>query len=162
MHDLLIYGIIIASQIRRRERQLSASNSGRARSEAPAEERIAAFAHFCAHDLPDFRGWCERIRARVQDFYPADVRLVDDQAELLANVAGAQVIVVESLAVGAKEIAAAGGTLKIVQKYGVTTPRIDSVACESGGRSGVDTQTARQYFDRRARTHVDARAGPPA
>ena len=99
---------------------------------APAE-RIAAFAHFCAHDLPDFHGWCERIRARVPDFYPADVRLVDDQAELLANVAGVQVIVVESLAVGEREIAAAGRTLEIVQKYGVTTPRIDSAACESAG-----------------------------
>src|SRR5438445_11037599 len=97
---------------------------------APAD-RFAAFSHFCAHDLPDFGGWCERIRARVQDFYPAHVRLVDNQAELLANVAGAQVIVVESLAVGAAEIAAAGKTLKIVQKYGVTTPRIDSAACES-------------------------------
>src|SRR6266536_2225240 len=71
---------------------------------APAE-RFAAFAHFCAHDLPDFGGWCERIRARVQDFYPADVRLVDSQADLLANVAGVQVVVVESLAVGAAEIA---------------------------------------------------------
>jgi phosphoglycerate dehydrogenase-like enzyme len=98
---------------------------------APAD-RFAAFAHFCAHDLPDFGGWCERIRGRVRDFYPADVRLIDSQADLLANVAGAQVIVVESLAVGAAEIAA-GKTLKIVQKYGVTTPRIDRVVCESAG-----------------------------
>src|SRR5207245_5261593 len=81
---------------------------------APAD-RFAAFAHFCAHDLPDFGGWCERIRGRVRDFYPADVRLVDNQAELLANVACAQVIVIESLAVGAAEIAAAGKTLTIVQ-----------------------------------------------
>src|SRR5439155_13069890 len=79
---------------------------------APAE-RLAAFSHFCAHDLPDFGGWCERIRGRVRDFYPADVRLIDSQADLLANVAGAQVIVVESLAVGAAEIAAEGKTLKI-------------------------------------------------
>jgi len=99
---------------------------------APAE-RIAAFSHFCAHDLPDFPGWCKKVRAQVQNLYPADVRLVDDQAELLANVPGAQVIVLESLAVGEREIAAAGGTLRIVQKYGVTTPRIDSAACESAG-----------------------------
>ena len=99
---------------------------------APAE-RIAAFAHFCAHDLPDFRGWCEKVREQSQNLYPTDVRLVDDQAELLANVAGAQVVVVESLAVGEKEIAAAGGTLRIVQKYGVTTPRIDQPACEKAG-----------------------------
>ena len=100
---------------------------------AAPPERFAAFAHFCMHDLPDFHGWCERVRAGAQRLYPADVRLVDDHAELLANVAGAQVIVVESLAVGEGEIAAAGKTLKIVQKYGVTTPRIDAAACESAG-----------------------------
>ena len=99
---------------------------------APAE-RIAAFAHFCAHDLPDFRGWYERVRGRVQHLFPADVRLVDHQAELLENVPGARVVVVESLGVGEKEIAAAGGTLRIVQKYGVATPRIDRAACESAG-----------------------------
>jgi len=99
---------------------------------APAE-RFAAFSHFCAHDLPDFRGWCERIRARTLNLFPADVRMVDDDSELLANVPGALVIVVESLGVGEKEIVAAGGTLKIVQKYGVTTPRIDRSACQSAG-----------------------------
>src|SRR4029077_13056229 len=99
---------------------------------APAE-RFAAFAHFCKHDLPDFRGWCERIRARSLNLYPADVRMVDDNVELLANAAGTLAIVVESLSVGPKEIAAAGKTLKIVQKYGVTTPRIDGAACESAG-----------------------------
>ncbi len=99
---------------------------------APAE-RFAAFSHFCAHDLPDFRGWCESIRARTLNLFPADVRMVDDDSELLANVPGALVIVVESLGVGEKEIVAAGGTLKIVQKYGVTTPRIDRSACQSAG-----------------------------
>jgi phosphoglycerate dehydrogenase-like enzyme len=99
---------------------------------APAE-RIAAFAHFCAHDLPDFRGWYERVRGRVQHLFPAEVRLVDHQAELLENVPGSRAVVVESLGVGEKEIAAAGGTLRIVQKYGATTPRIDRAACDSAG-----------------------------
>jgi phosphoglycerate dehydrogenase-like enzyme len=99
---------------------------------APAE-RIAAFSHFCAHDLPDFPGWCEKVRAQAQTLYPTEVRLVDDEAELLASVAGASTIVVESLAVGEREIAAAGGMLRIVQKYGVTTPRIDKAACEQAG-----------------------------
>jgi len=97
------------------------------------DERIAAFSHFCAHDLPDFPGWCEKVREQSPNLYPTDVRLVDDQGELLANLAGAQVVVVESLAVGAKEIAAAGGTLRIVQKYGVTMPRFDQAACEKAG-----------------------------
>src|SRR5688500_7329182 len=99
---------------------------------APAE-RIAAFAHFCAHDLPDFRGWYERVRGRVQHLFPADVRLVNTEAELLDNVPGARVVVVESLGLGPKEIAAAGNTLRIVQKYGATTPRIDRTACEIAG-----------------------------
>lgn len=107
---------------------------------APAE-RFAAFSHFCAHDLPDFRGWCERVRAGAEDLYPVDVRLVDDQPELLANVSAAQAVVVESLAVGEREIAAAGGTLKIVQKYGVTTPRIDRTACDT---AGVEVLTIRR------------------
>lgn len=99
---------------------------------APAE-RIEAFAHFCLHDLPDFRGWCERVRAQAQNLFPADVRLVDNQAELLANLPGATVAVVEELAIGAKEIAAGGGSLKFVQKYGFTTRNIDGNACERAG-----------------------------
>jgi glyoxylate reductase len=107
---------------------------------APAE-RIAAFSHFCAHDLPDFPGWCEKVRSQAPNLYPADVRLVDDQSQLLANVPGAEAIVVESLSVGEKEIAAAGETLRIVQKYGVTTPRIDRAACE---RAGIQVLTLRR------------------
>jgi phosphoglycerate dehydrogenase-like enzyme len=107
---------------------------------APAE-RIAAFSHFCAHDLPDFAGWCEKVRSQAQNLYPTDVRLVDDESELLANVPGARALVVESLAVGEREIAAAGGTLRVVQKYGVTTPRIDRPACE---RAGIQVLTLRR------------------
>jgi phosphoglycerate dehydrogenase-like enzyme len=97
------------------------------------EERFAAFAHFCLHDLPDFRGWCERIRAQAQNLFPSDVRLVDDQDELRANLANANVAVVEELSFGAKEIAAAGSTLQFVQKYGFTTRNIDQAACENAG-----------------------------
>jgi phosphoglycerate dehydrogenase-like enzyme len=107
---------------------------------APAE-RIAAFSHFCAHDLPDFAGWCEKVRSQARNLYPTDVRLVDDQSELLANVAGASTIVVESLTVGEREITAAGKTLRMVQKYGVTTPRIDRTACE---RAGIQVLTLRR------------------
>jgi phosphoglycerate dehydrogenase-like enzyme len=85
------------------------------------------------HDLPDFRGWCERVRAQAQNLFPSDVRLVDDQQRLLANLPGAAVAVVEELSIGAKEVAAAGSTLKFVQKYGFTTRNIDHAACESVG-----------------------------
>ncbi|MGH7811198.1 MAG: NAD(P)-dependent oxidoreductase [Candidatus Binatia bacterium] len=46
---------------------------------------------------------------------------------------GAAVAVVEELSMGAKEIAAAGKSLRFVQKYGVTTRNIDQVACDQAG-----------------------------
>src|SRR3954464_11861909 len=81
-------------------------------------ELMEAFAHFCAHDLPDFSDWCEQMRAGVRNLYPCDVRLVRTQADLLATIRGAEALVVEALAVGAGEIAAAGRTLKVVHRYG--------------------------------------------
>ena len=42
-------------------------------------ERRAAFADFMAHDLPDFDGWCERVRRNAPGLYPAAVRLVSSQ-----------------------------------------------------------------------------------
>lgn len=96
-------------------------------------ELVEAFSHFCAHDLPDFRAWCEEVRARVRHLYPADVRLVRDCDELLANLPGADALVVEALPVTAREIAAAGGTLRLVQRYGTITRNIDEPACSGAG-----------------------------
>jgi phosphoglycerate dehydrogenase-like enzyme len=96
------------------------------------EERFQAFAHFCLHDLPDFSAWCENIRAQAPNIYPSDVFLVDDNAQLLANLPGASVAVVEELSIGAQEVAAAEGSLRFVQKYGFTTRNIDHGACEKG------------------------------
>ena len=98
-----------------------------------SEERIAAFAHFCLHDLADFRGWCDRIRAQAKNLYPSDVRLVDSQQELLTNLPGANVAVVEELSFGPQEVAAAGNNLRFVQKYGFTTRNIDQAACDGAG-----------------------------
>lgn len=104
-------------------------------------ERAAAFSHFMAHDEPDFPGWCERLRSRIPNLYPAAVRLVTDEEDLLSNVEGSEVIAVEALPVGAREITAAQETLKIVQKYGTLTPRIDRAECE---RQGVRVFTIRR------------------
>jgi phosphoglycerate dehydrogenase-like enzyme len=104
-------------------------------------ERIEAIAHFCKHDLSDFRGWCAKVRSQVQIRYPTEVRLVDDQADLLGNLSGATVVVVEGLIVGAAEIAAAGDSLKCVQKYGFTTRNIDHAACD---KAGVKVLTVRR------------------
>src|SRR5262245_34658873 len=87
-------------------------------------ERIDAFAHFCKHDTPAFAGWCDGIRALAQNIYPAEVRLVDNQSELLANAANATAIVVEELTVGAKEWSAAGTSLRYVQN--TASPRATS------------------------------------
>jgi phosphoglycerate dehydrogenase-like enzyme len=91
-------------------------------------ERRAAYTDFFAHDEPDFDGWCAKLRLRVAKLYPAEVRLVEDQEALRENLADANALIVESLSVGADEIAAAP-QLKAVQKYGVDLRRIDSAAC---------------------------------
>lgn len=105
------------------------------------KERIEAFAHFCKHDTPDFAGWCGKIRAQARNIYPTDVRLVDNQSEILASLSGATAAVVEELTLGAEEIAAAGSSLKFVQKYGFTTRNIDGAAC---ARAGIEVLTIRR------------------
>jgi phosphoglycerate dehydrogenase-like enzyme len=103
--------------------------------------RIDAFTHFFAHELPDFPGWCERLRARLGNLYPAGVRLVADHAALRVGLPGAQVVVTESLPVGESEIAAAGGALRLVQKYGTVISNIDAAAC---ARSAIRVLTLRR------------------
>ncbi len=103
--------------------------------------RVAAFSHFFAHELPDFTGWCGRLRARLARLHPAEVRLVPDQARLLAAMPGAGVVVAESLAMGKREIAAANGALRIVQKYGTVLTNIDAAACR---RAGIRVLTLRR------------------
>ena len=105
------------------------------------EERFQAFAHFCLHDLADFRGWCDRVAKQAPGLYPAEVHLVDDQNQLLAQLPGAHVAVVEELTFGANEVARSGGALRFVQKYGFTTRNIDHEACQ---RAGVRMLTIRR------------------
>ncbi len=91
-------------------------------------ERVAAYADFFAHDAPDFAGWCKKTRERAPKLYPAEVRLVETQEALRHNLSRADALIVESLAVGAEEIAAAP-RIKAVQKFGVDLRRIDTAAC---------------------------------
>ena len=108
--------------------------------DTPAE-RVGAFSHFVAHELPDFAGWCERLRARLGNLHPAEVRLVPDQTALRTGLPGAQAVVAESLTIGEQEIAAAGGTLRLVQKYGTVLSNIDAAAC---ARAGIRVLTLRR------------------
>jgi phosphoglycerate dehydrogenase-like enzyme len=97
-----------------------------------SRERSDAFADFFAHDEPNFAGWCEKLRRQLKALYPAEVRLVDTQDELRANLTDARALIVEGLAVGAGELAAAP-QLKAVQKYGTDLRRIDQEACAKKG-----------------------------
>ena len=92
-------------------------------------ERRDAFAHFMAHDVPDFAGWCAETRAQVPTLYPADVRLVSTQEELRANLPEANAVIVESLTIDDAELAMAP-KLKAVQQYGTITHSIDLAACK--------------------------------
>jgi phosphoglycerate dehydrogenase-like enzyme len=95
-------------------------------------ERYAAYADFFAHDEPDFDGYCARVRARAAALFPAEVRLVETPQDLLANLADARGLIVESLEVGAGELAAAPN-LVVVQKFGAIPRNIDAAACAARG-----------------------------
>ncbi len=99
-----------------------------------ADERFAALSEFFAHDLPDFAGWCERLRGHAGKLYPADIRLVSSQDELRANLPEASALVTESLTVGGTELALAN-QLRVVQKYGTILRNIDTAACAARGVS---------------------------
>jgi phosphoglycerate dehydrogenase-like enzyme len=92
------------------------------------QERWDAFADFMSPDLPDFQGWCDKVQKAAGSLYPSNVRLVDTQAELRNNLEQAEAVVVESLGIGAEELAAAP-RLKVVHKFGMLLRNIDTVAC---------------------------------
>jgi phosphoglycerate dehydrogenase-like enzyme len=95
-------------------------------------DRTAAYADFFAHDEPDFDGYCKRVRVRVGRLFPREVRLVETQNEMRAALPGSSALVVESLRVGEEELAA-GGELRVVQKYGFKPRNIDTAACVAKG-----------------------------
>jgi phosphoglycerate dehydrogenase-like enzyme len=103
-------------------------------------ERRRAFADFFAHDEPDFEGWCERLRSRVGSLFPADVRLIAGQGDLLRYLGPAVGLIVEGLQVGQSELDAAPH-LRVVQKFGVNLRNIDRAACVS---KGVEVLTLRR------------------
>ncbi|MEN9783852.1 MAG: hypothetical protein RJA24_1195 [Pseudomonadota bacterium] len=93
-------------------------------------ERIAAFADFFAHDLPDFNGWLQHLRGRLKRLYPSVIHLVDDVASMHAHLPVADLAVLESLPFGDTELAAAP-KLRAVQKYGAIASNIDAAACKA-------------------------------
>lgn len=94
--------------------------------------RVAAFAQFFAHDLPDFTGWLTALRKRLPNLYPAHVRLVENPEQFGEALPGAQALVVEGFTVGAAELARAPA-LRVVQKFGTIVSNIDTAACAARG-----------------------------
>lgn len=103
-------------------------------------ERRAAFADFMAHDEPDLAGWCGRVRQQASRLVPAEVRMVETPAAMLAALPDAQAVVVESFPIGRAELAAAP-KLRIVQKFGALLRNIDTAAC---AEHGITVRTLRR------------------
>src|SRR5438105_4458002 len=95
---------------------------------AAPEEHRRAVADFQAHDIPDFSARCEQFRCEIAGLYPAEVRFAADQAELNAQLAEADVVVLESLPLDNGAVARMKATA-IVQKFGALTSNIDTAAC---------------------------------
>jgi phosphoglycerate dehydrogenase-like enzyme len=83
-------------------------------------------------DLPDFRGWCDRVKTAAKSLYPSDVRLVGSQHELQRHLEEAEAVVTETLTIGPEELARSP-QLKIVHKYGALLRNIDVAGCASRG-----------------------------
>jgi phosphoglycerate dehydrogenase-like enzyme len=97
---------------------------------APAHQQ--AVADFFAHDVPDFIGWCAQLRARIPGLYPARVVFAANQADLVAGLAGADGVIVESLVID--RAALDGATrLKVAHKFGALASNIDQAACAERG-----------------------------
>jgi phosphoglycerate dehydrogenase-like enzyme len=97
-----------------------------------SQERWVAFADFMSPDEPNFKSWCDELRQAAGNLYPSDVRLVASNAELRANLADADALVTESLAIGTEELELTP-RLKVVHKYGTIFRNIDVAACKARG-----------------------------
>ena len=98
---------------------------------APDDLR-AAFAQMISHEIPDFGGWCSQVRIEASSLFPCEVRMVASRDELRVQLADADAVMVESLQIGADELARAP-KLKVVQKYGAVLDNIDRGACAARG-----------------------------
>lgn len=112
-------------------------------------ERTSAYADYMAHDV-DLIAWRDALRARIPGLYPADVRLVTNADELQRELPSADVVIVESLELGARELAAAP-KLKWVQTFGAFAPHIDELACRA---RSLPVHTVRRRTNRAVAEHT--------
>jgi phosphoglycerate dehydrogenase-like enzyme len=95
---------------------------------ATPDEHVRAVADFFAHDIPDFRSWCEDFRTQVPGLYPATIEFAADEKELAAKLPDADAVIVESLALD-RDAVSKLKRLAIVQKFGAILSNIDVEAC---------------------------------
>lgn len=95
--------------------------------DTPTDHKLAV-ADFFAHDVPDFLGWCNQLQGRISGLFPATVVFAEDQDDFRAKIVDADGVIVESLQVGAADLAAAT-RLSFVQRFGGVTSNIDVPAC---------------------------------
>jgi len=110
---------------------------------ATPEAHRRAVADFFAHDEPDFLGWCGRLQQRLPGLYPAQVMFAADEADLAAQIADADGVVVESFRIDDAVLSGAP-RLAIVHKFGTITANIDLAAC---ARRGVAVATLRRMVN---------------
>jgi phosphoglycerate dehydrogenase-like enzyme len=116
-----------------------------------SEEQAGAVADFFAHDIPDFRGWCERFRKDIPGLYPTRVEFGEDQADFDARLEHADAAIVESFQITRSALARAKH-LKAVQRFGAAKTGIDVEACKERGvavftlRRVVNIAVAEQVF----------------
>lgn len=93
-----------------------------------SQERIAAFADYNSTDVSDFSNWLKNLRHKIPKIYPADIKFVTSQEELLDSLPDADIVIVESLKIGLSELNIAK-KLCVVYNFGSNTGNIDSAAC---------------------------------
>jgi phosphoglycerate dehydrogenase-like enzyme len=112
-------------------------------------ERMAVFADYVAHDI-DQEAWLADARARLPGVFPSAVRLIRSQEDLATVLPAADALVVESLAIGAAELARAP-RLRVIQQFGTRAERIDRAEC---ARRGIVVMTQRRRTNIAVAEHV--------
>jgi phosphoglycerate dehydrogenase-like enzyme len=97
-------------------------------STSPEHER--AVIDWYLADVPDFVSWREGFRARLAGLYPAEVVFASGQEDFREKLKGADAAIIESLEVGATELATAE-QLRIVMKFGMLPTTVDLAACSA-------------------------------
>ncbi len=95
-------------------------------------ERLAALADFNSSAVDDFPEWLTETRRELLGLYPSEIRFIKTQEELLEHLPFADVLITESLGVGAFELSKAK-KLRVIQQFGIQTAHLDLKACAQAG-----------------------------